>query len=69
MGSFETVHPVPPVRLVLVHQQAIAESSAAIAPHPEYASIGNLRQQRIEPFLDLKDLAPRTRQTYAQQLK
>ncbi len=32
------------------------------------AVVGNLRQQRIEQFLDLKDLAPKTRKTYAQQL-
>lgn len=65
MGAFESIHPgVPPVHLVLVpgQGQAISEAPAAIAP------IGNLRQQRIEQFLDLKDLAPRTRKTYAQQL-
>ncbi len=36
---------------------------------PAIASIGNLRQQRVEQFLDLKNLAPRTRKTYAQKLR
>jgi site-specific recombinase XerD len=68
MGAFESVHPgVPPVRFVLVQEQAQAQERA-IAIDAAIAPIGNLRQQRIEQFLDLKDLAPRTRKTYAQQL-
>jgi integrase len=69
-GSSQVNSGIPAVRLVLVKpESAIASEFPAKATHPEYASVGNLRQQRIEQFLDLKDLAPKTRQTYAQQLK
>jgi integrase/recombinase XerD len=70
MGAFESIQSgVPPVRLVVLQPEVVKAEPPAKAPHPEYAPIGNLRQQRIEQFLDLKDLAPRTRQTYAQQLR
>jgi site-specific recombinase XerD len=64
MRAFESIQAGgPPVHLVpVLGQGQITQSITAIAP------IGNLRQQRIEQFLDLKDLAPRTRKTYAQQL-
>jgi site-specific recombinase XerD len=53
--------------LVLVQKQA--EVGKAIASElPAIATIGNLRQQRIVQFLDLKNLAPRTRKTCARQL-
>jgi integrase/recombinase XerD len=55
---------VPPVRLVVVEPEQVV----AIAGTSAIASVGNLRQQRVEQFLDLKNLAPRTRKTYAQQL-
>ena len=54
----------PAVRLVLVNSDdGIVKSQDAISP------IGNLRQQRVEQFLDLKELAARTRKSYAQQLR
>jgi hypothetical protein len=56
-GSSQFNLQIPAVRLVLVKPES------AIAQSPEIAPIGNLRQQRIEQFLDLKDLAPKTRQT------
>ena len=62
-GSSQVSSGIPAVRLVLVKPERADAGTKAIAP------IGNLRQQRIEQFLDLKDLAARTRQTYAQQLK
>ncbi len=66
---------IPAVRLVLVEPESAnsgcvtALKELAFAQTPVIAPLGNLRQQRIEQFLDLKDLAPRTRQTYAQQLR
>jgi integrase/recombinase XerD len=54
---------VPLVKLVVVQPQGQVPQTENIAP------IANLRQQRIEQFLDLKDLASRTRKTYAQQLR
>jgi integrase/recombinase XerD len=62
-GSTQVNSQIPAVRLVLVKPTDTIPQTPAIAP------IANLRQQRIEQFLDLKDLAAKTRQTYAQQLK
>jgi hypothetical protein len=62
-GSTQVNLQIPAVRLVLVKPTDTIPQTPAIAP------IANLRQQRIEQFLDLKDLAAKTRQTYAQQLK
>jgi integrase/recombinase XerD len=63
MSAFESARAgVPSVKLVVVQPQGQVPQIANILP------IANLRQQRIEQFLDLKDLAPRTRKTYAQQL-
>jgi integrase/recombinase XerD len=80
MGAFESGQSgVPPVRLVLVPspdqgqpEGAIPSGRSASSAEPTAtpnALVGNLREQRIEQFLDLKDIAPRTRQTYAQQLR
>jgi integrase/recombinase XerD len=64
MSAFESARAgVPSVKLVVVPPQGQVPQIANILP------IANLRQQRIEQFLDLKDLAPRTRKTYAQQLR
>jgi site-specific recombinase XerC len=72
MRSVES-HPsgVPPVRLVLVPSPDQAQPEGAFPSETATlnAPVGNLRQQRIEQFLDLKDIAPRTRQTYRQQLQ
>ncbi len=64
MGAVESNQSgVPSVTLVMVRPEG------AKAEAPAMAIVGNLRQQRIEQFLDLKDLAPKTRKTYAQQLR
>jgi integrase/recombinase XerD len=68
-GSSQVNSQIPAVRLVLVKPESADSGCGAFAQTPAIAPIGNLRQQRIEQFLDLKDLAAKTRQTYAQQLK
>lgn len=70
MGAFESNQGgVPPVTLVMVRPEGAKVEAPAMAQSSCVAFVGKLRQQRIEQFLDLKDLAPRTRQTYAQQLR
>ena len=54
------VQAVPSVKLVLVQPQDEAKPVTTVA---------NLSQQRVEQFLDLKELAARTRKSYAQQLR
>ncbi|NJM74766.1 MAG: site-specific integrase [Acaryochloridaceae cyanobacterium RU_4_10] len=68
-GSSQVNSGIPAVRLVLVQPENADSGCGALAQSPAIAPIGNLRQLRIEQFLDLKSLAARTRQTYAQQLK
>lgn len=55
--SFSSAHKVeiPPVKLVVIGNE----------PEP----VAKLGDSRIEQFLDLKDVAPKTRQTYEQQLR
>jgi integrase/recombinase XerD len=61
MGAFESARSgVPSVKLVVVQPQGQQQATIPLA---------NLRQQRIEQFLDLKNLAVKTRKTYAQQLR
>ena len=55
--SFSSPHKVeiPPIKLVVIGNES--------------EPIAKIGDSRIEQFLDLKDIAPKTRQTYEQQLR
>jgi site-specific recombinase XerD len=67
MSRFAQTSDVPPVRLV---EFGIEKSEQTkVLTEPVVATIGNLRSQRIEQFLALKNLAATTRRNYERHLR
>ncbi|NJK51778.1 MAG: tyrosine-type recombinase/integrase, partial [Leptolyngbyaceae cyanobacterium SU_3_3] len=65
MSRFAQTSDMPPVRLIELGTEKPEESLVPVKP----AVVGNLRSQRIEQFLTLKNLAANTRRNYERHLQ
>ncbi|BDM83556.1 IS1096 element passenger TnpR family protein [Acaryochloris marina] len=64
MSRFSQTSDIPPVRLIEFGKEKSGESTVPVKP-----AVINLRSQRIEQFLTLKNLAVNTRRNYERHLK
>uniref|UniRef100_UPI00260E81A8 tyrosine-type recombinase/integrase n=1 Tax=Acaryochloris sp. IP29b_bin.148 TaxID=2969218 RepID=UPI00260E81A8 len=69
MSRFSQISDIPPVRLVELGKEKSEERKSLEKPPLPTSAVGNLRSQRIEQFLSLKNLAANTRRNYERHLR